>query len=119
MMSNSPAYTPEHKSAYNCNYTHTLTPKLTAPAACTKLQNTISEHWNRKNHGSTTSPKVWKHGVAVFRPKGGAGRTQRGGGAGRKNEAKTDINCFFLLCSLDPRRGGEGTYWECSSQTVT
>ena len=56
IMSNSPAYTPEHKSTCNSNCTHTLTPKFTAPAACTKLQTTFPQYWNRKIHGSKKNP---------------------------------------------------------------
>ena len=41
-VSNRPAYTPGHKSAWNYNYTNTLTPTLTLPAACTELQTTFS-----------------------------------------------------------------------------
>eukprot|EP00670_Eutreptiella_braarudii_P029325 CAMPEP_0174379840 /NCGR_PEP_ID=MMETSP0811_2-20130205/122963_1 /TAXON_ID=73025 ORGANISM="Eutreptiella gymnastica-like, Strain CCMP1594" /NCGR_SAMPLE_ID=MMETSP0811_2 /ASSEMBLY_ACC=CAM_ASM_000667 /LENGTH=52 /DNA_ID=CAMNT_0015532487 /DNA_START=349 /DNA_END=507 /DNA_ORIENTATION=+ len=36
------AYSPEHKSTWNCSYTNTLTPILAVPAACTKLQGTLS-----------------------------------------------------------------------------
>ena len=47
-----------HKSRCNYNYTHIVTPKLTTPVDCTKLQTTLSDHWNRQKHGSENSPKV-------------------------------------------------------------
>ena len=48
MVPNSLAHTPPHKRRWNCSYTPTLTPKLTAPTACTTLQTTFSYHSNRK-----------------------------------------------------------------------
>ena len=40
-VSNTPAYTPEHKSTWNYSYTNTA-PVLTLPAACTEPQTTFS-----------------------------------------------------------------------------
>ena len=36
-----PAYPPAHKSTCNCGCTNTLTPVLTLPAACTKLETEV------------------------------------------------------------------------------
>ena len=41
-VSNRPAYTPEHKSTLKDSHTNTFTPRLTRPAACTKLQTTFA-----------------------------------------------------------------------------
>ena len=62
---NTPASTPEHKSTWNCSYTHTMTPGLTFPAACTKLQTTVSLYWNHKNSGSEKACKCGNTGLLV------------------------------------------------------
>ena len=64
--SNRPAHTPDHKSAWNYNYTNTLPPMLILYAACTKLQTTFSiglepqSQWFQKR-----DPKVQKHRVLM------------------------------------------------------
>ena len=68
-VSNRLAYTPEHKSTWYYNYTNTLTPMLTLPAACTKLQTTFSSPKAQKPNSAEGGVIVF--GQAHIRTKGG------------------------------------------------
>ena len=66
-VSNRPAYTPEHKSAWDDSYTNTLTPIVTLPAACTELQTTFSVGLEPPpKKVPEKGPTVRKHRVAMF-----------------------------------------------------
>ena len=62
-VSNRLAYTPEHKSTCNYSYANTLTPILTLPTACRKLQPHSLLDWNRK---TMVPKKAQKCGNAVM-----------------------------------------------------
>ena len=75
-VSDRPAYHPEPKSTGKYTHANTLTPILTLPEACTKLQTTCSIRLEPQIRWFQKRPKMRKHGVAVFgqvrvRPRGG------------------------------------------------
>ena len=77
IQSNSPAHTPEHKSAWHYSHTNTSLPLRTLPAASTTPQTTFAVGLGTaKTMVPNKGPKVRKHGVAVL----GQARVGTGGG---------------------------------------
>ena len=96
VISNTPTYTPEHKSKCNCNCTHTLTPKLTTPAACIKLQTTfcigLQPHKRLKK-----SLKLPKHGLVMLAQ---AHVRTRGWGLGGMGLPERDYMCVCVFLTV-------------------